>query len=54
MDQLLQHLKSLGFTEMESKVMVHLSSEGASEGFVYYGPVIQEVQHFALFSVSPR
>lgn len=33
MDQLLQHLRSLGFTEMESKIMVHLSKEGASSGY---------------------
>ncbi|WP_211747249.1 TrmB family transcriptional regulator [Paenibacillus sp. Marseille-Q4541] len=33
MDQLLQHLRNLGFTEMESKIMVHLSQEGASSGY---------------------
>lgn len=33
MDQLLQHLRGLGFTEMESKIMVHLSKEGASSGY---------------------
>ncbi|WDH83083.1 TrmB family transcriptional regulator [Paenibacillus urinalis] len=33
MEQLLAHLKNLGFTEMESKIMVDLSRQGASSGY---------------------
>ncbi|KAA8997230.1 TrmB family transcriptional regulator [Paenibacillus spiritus] len=33
MDQLLQHLRSLGFTEMESKIMVELAAIGPSSGY---------------------
>ncbi|MCM3784763.1 TrmB family transcriptional regulator [Neobacillus mesonae] len=33
MDQLLGHLRNLGFTEMESKIMVDLSRQGASSGY---------------------
>lgn len=33
MEQLLQHLQNLGFTEMESKIMVELAGKGASSGY---------------------
>lgn len=33
MEQLLVHLRSLGFTEMESKIMVELASIGQSSGY---------------------
>lgn len=33
MEQLLQHLRNLGFTEMEAKVMVELAGRGPSSGY---------------------
>ncbi|MHA0857102.1 TrmB family transcriptional regulator [Paenibacillus sp. CMAA1364] len=33
MDQLLHHLRNLGFTEMEAKVMVELAGKGPSSGY---------------------
>lgn len=33
MEQLLQHLRNLGFTEMEAKVMVELAGSGPSSGY---------------------
>lgn len=33
MDQLLHHLRHLGFTEMESKIMVELARQGSASGY---------------------
>ncbi len=33
MERLLQHLRNLGFTEMEAKVMVELSRQNAASGY---------------------
>lgn len=33
MEQLLQHLRNLGFTEMEAKIMVELAGRGPSSGY---------------------
>ncbi|MCJ8011869.1 helix-turn-helix domain-containing protein [Paenibacillus sp. KQZ6P-2] len=33
MEQLLQHLRNLGFTEMEAKIMVELAGKGPSSGY---------------------
>lgn len=33
MEQLLLHLRNLGFTEMESKIMVELATKGQASGY---------------------
>lgn len=33
MEQLLLHLRNLGFTEMESKIMVELATKGEASGY---------------------